>query len=246
MDERNQIPAPEQTPRSRAAVIAAWILTILFVAACAAFCIFIYPSVVRIALAAVCIFLLILTIRSENPGRRLVDLIALFLVGCFVMFGFTPIILESHLKWQYPFQKAYAALRHNCMEPDWFPQDFMADVVSDYELNNVPSIMQGIGYYSVEFVTTPEKAAGYASRYAEQAVYTVPLSDYSGSSFYYLDEKQEQVLDVYVGHIWNTDHSVEVNTTIYVLYTNGNWNHPHSSAVLVDPTTGRVQFSQLG
>ena len=93
--------------------------------------------------------------------------------------------------------------------------------------------MQGTGFYTVHFVTTPERAAEYAKQYADAGADAVPLPDC----------------------IADFDSAVRVNedffpepdaATVYVIQSNRNFNHPHSKTVTVDPVSGRVEITQYG
>ncbi|MCR4645831.1 MAG: DUF2157 domain-containing protein [Oscillospiraceae bacterium] len=236
---------PVQRPVSRPAFIAGCILTGIAVLLFLAELILVRLSILRLLLTGGCVLFCLTLWKTQKPRTVLIDLIALILVGNLILFAFPPLFIQSKFLWQYPFQKAYVALYHNTREPEWFP-DFRDDVVSDYDFSYNPSIMQGSGHFSVEFVTTPERAAEYADEYAEQAVYIVPLREYSRYGYYPLDETKHKVLDIYLGDIWAKETTEEQDATIYVIETNLDWNHPHTSVAVVDPVTGRVQLSKLG
>lgn len=178
--------------------------------------------------------------RKDAPAVRIICM--LIVVG--ILFTMPPLTITSTGIWQYPFQRAYVGIYQNVKEPDWFP-DFSKDVESDYHFDYLPGIMQGTGHYSVEFVTSPERAAAYASRYAEEAQYTIPLRSIYSSSYRFPDSDKEINLylssDLWVGY-WNS----ESNAQVYVLDAVMNPNHPHSSAIIIDTATGKIQLSELG
>ena len=58
------------------------------------------------------------------------------------------------------------------------------------------------------------------------------------------DPAMMNVLDVYVSESMKNGCSDKAQ--IYVLSAVLNFNHPHSSAVIVDTETGKVQLSQVG
>jgi len=159
-----------------------------------------------------------------------------------------PFIFGSHSLWKYPLQKAYINCYQNIHEPDYFP-DFTPDVVSDYTFSYTPSILQGAGNYCVSFVTTPEKAKEYEKLYSAQAEYSFPLTELYNHS-YELDKENFKSISVAVGSLWEksslSEYATEVNANVYILSTNADWNHPHTSAVIVDAQSGRIEFSQLG
>lgn len=173
--------------------------------------------------------------RKDAPAVRIICM--LLAVG--FLFLFPPVTISSNIKLQYPIQKAYIGIYQNVREPDWFP-DFLRDVESDYHFEYMPAIMQGSGFYSVEFITTPERAAAYAEEYAAQARYTLKLSAYGSHT----DSNGKDITDLtlYLGTgFWNGE-----NAEIYVVSASLHPNHPHSSAVIIDRTTGKIQFTQYG
>ena len=215
---------------------------------------FILTSDIRFLIAAVICFLTgIIKNAGEMNVRKIVTNIlmrcmALMLI-LFFMFSMPPLTIHSKMTWQYPFQRFYTGLYQNVKEPEWFP-DFRSDVQSDYYFDYLPSIMQGTGHYSVCFVTSPEAAAGYENKFAAGARYIIPLDEFTARSGCYTigedkDDSGNNVLDVY----WNMNFwkkGEEPNAQIYVLDAVLNWNHPHSSAVIIDKESGRIQLSRLG
>lgn len=238
--QQEPAPAPELPQKNKVCFIIGAILTALVGLAALVYSVAITIGLVKLVLTGACALQTFRIRRAKKPGEELAGLILLLILVGIPAFTFAPLMIESGALWKYPLQAAY--LRG---EPDWFP-NFERSVESDYHFSFMPSIMQGTGHFSVSFVTSQEQANGYASEYSQKAVYTVPLREYSHSSYYYLDAEQKQVLSVYTGQLWAKDFAEEQTAVVYVLSTNGDWNHPHSSVVIVDPATGRVEFSQLG
>ncbi|MCH5194668.1 MAG: hypothetical protein J1F11_11960 [Oscillospiraceae bacterium] len=215
---------------------------------------FILTADAKFLIAAVICFLVgIIRNTGEMNARRIVTNIlgrsmALMLI-LFFMFSMPTLTIRSRMIWQYPFQKFYTGLYQNVKEPDWFP-DFRDDVQSDYYFEYIPSLMQGTGHYSVCFITSPETAAEYENKFASQAQYIIPFEEYAAASDRYTigDEKDDSgnnALDVYWEKIfWRN--GAEPATQIYVLDAVLNFNHPHSSAVIIDRERGRIQLSRLG
>lgn len=163
--------------------------------------------------------------------RKVGCVVPLFFGSAIFLFLTPPYVLKSPFMWQYPFQSRFLSL-YRYGEPDWFP-DFRKDVRSDYCFEFLPSMMQGTGFYTVHFVTSPERAAEYAGQYADTGAETVPLPEC----------------------LADFDSAVHVNAdffpdpdaaTVYVISSNRNWNHPHSKTVTVDPVSGRVEITQYG
>ena len=159
----------------------------------------------------------------------------------FSLFLLFPMMLPSGVVWKYPFQKAYLSVYGNIKEPEWFP-DFTEDVKSDYLFAYMPSLMQGSGYYSVSFKTTPQAAEKYKNEFEPQAAYIFKVdSGYLGEIVSgKLDLKEGETLTVNLEkEFWN---NCGPNTKTYVLYDNFNWNHPHSAVVIIDMDSGRIQM----
>lgn len=177
---------------------------------------------------------------SVKRGLRKRDYFArvlAFLIAEAFIFS-TPPFLSSNSLWRYPIQRGYIGLYSNIREPEAFP-DFIADVESGYRFDYMPSILQGAGHYSVCFVTSPEKAAGYAERYSEAAQYVIPLEDYDGR---YTISSTEEIVVYTDREFWSEPSGAQ----IYVCETNLSFNHPHTFAVIVDVDRGMVQLSQEG
>lgn len=182
-------------------------------------------------------------VRPGNPVGAL--LIAAFTI----MLTFTtPPFFSSRSLWKYPMQRAYIACFRNVKAPAEFP-DKPEEVLGDYEFEYMPSVMQGTGHYSVTYRTSPERAAAYAGEYAPKARYTIPLSEYDyGYKVEDFTPRENSYddgsLDVFISEVMRGGASDSAQ--IYVLDAVLNWNHPHSTAVIVDTETGLVQFSRLG
>ena len=187
--------------------------------------------------------------KNSDSKKRIIGRIIALIIILFFMFSMSPLIIRSSNIWQYPFQKFYIGLYQKSDSAAWFP-DFRNDVQSGYSFEYMPSIMQGTGHYSVCFVTSTEIAAEYERKFASQAKYIVPLDDFTARSFYSVNGNsdnpwEDDVLDIY----WNMNFwqkGEEPNAKIYVLDAVLNYNHPHSSAVIIDTESGRVQLSRLG
>ncbi|MGN0636793.1 MAG: hypothetical protein ACI4J0_00345 [Huintestinicola sp.] len=177
---------------------------------------------------------------SVKRGLRKRDYFArvlAFLIAEAFIFS-TPPFLSSSSLWRYPIQRGYIGLYSNIREPEAFP-DFRPDAESGYRFDYMPSILQGAGHYSVCFVTSPEKAAGYAERYSQTARYVISLEEYDGR--YSVSDTEEIV--VYTDkEFWSEPSGAQ----IYVCETNLSFNHPHTFAVIVDKDRGMVQLSQEG
>lgn len=218
---------------------------------------FLLTSAVKFIVAAIistilCIIEVVGNRKKEPKKGSVVSAILVILLVMAFQFSMPPLMISSNMVWQYPFQTAFVGIYQNIKEPDWFP-DFTKEVEDEYQFDYVPSVMQGTGYYSVRFVTDSQCAKAYATQYEEQAIYKIPLREYSdgyrieneslseqddtdGSTFMVsMDE------EFWAGY-WNS----ESTAMIYVLESNFDWNHPRSSVVIIDTANGKIQFIQEG
>ena len=93
--------------------------------------------------------------------------------------------------------------------------------------------MQGAGYYDIRFVSSPEFASRNASKYSVDIdeANIIPLAECD--------------LDALVLRV-DEDFFAGTSAVVYVLNTNKDWNHPQSSAVIIDTDSGKIEFSQYG
>ncbi|MBR1555788.1 MAG: hypothetical protein IJ644_10435 [Oscillospiraceae bacterium] len=249
--ENINLPAvPSEPPEQKTKVFAviAQILTVVIVLITILHCIAIAVSSVRIIISVICILFWIFCRKAKfSKLFCLITVLASFYMGFLCMIP--PFIFNSNQLWKYPVQKFYIDLYQNIKEPDFFP-DFTEDVISGYDFDYMPSILQGAGHYSVAFVTTPEKAKAYQELYSRQAEYIIPLNELHDTSYHPDDKEEDDTIDFFISTIWEEsslgEFETEKNAEVYVLSSNGDWNHPHTSAVIIDTSSGRIQFSKLG
>lgn len=156
---------------------------------------------------------------------------------------------SSDTPWRYNFQKSYIIFRNNYefrVAPEKLPDD-----ISDYSMEYLPSIMQGTGHSSVRFKASQDVIKAYEEEYSAKAIYTYPLSVFQDGS---IDVEQvspkadigmtdDKSLLVYR----DTDFWAEsTSATVYVISATHNWNHPHSTAVIIDSEKNMIEFAQLG
>lgn len=156
---------------------------------------------------------------------------------------------SSDTPWRYNFQKSYIIFRNNYefrVAPEKLPDD-----ISDYSMEYLPSIMQGTGHSSVRFKASQDVIKAYEEEYSAKAIYTYPLSVFQDGS---IDVEQvspkadigmtdDKSLLVYR----DTDFwSESTSATVYVISATHNWNHPHSTAVIIDNEKNMIEFAQLG
>lgn len=157
--------------------------------------------------------------------------------------------IKSKSAWKYDFQRKYIEFyNHNALAnmPDEFP-----DEMTDYRLDYMPSVLQGTGHSSVRFKASQDVIKAYEEEYSAKAIYTYPLSVFQDGS---IDVEQispkadigiqdDKSLLVYR----DTDFwSESTSATVYVTSATHNWNHPHSTAVIIDSEKNMIEFAQLG
>ena len=185
-------------------------------------------------------------VKAALAGKVIISLVAMY-----IFLGTPPMTVNSSALWKYPFQRAYIGLYQNIKEPEWFP-DFERDVKGEYELDYMPSILQGTGHYSVYFETDGETLKRYTDEFSAKAVYSFTFAEYSAAerSAYApadSDEKRDNSIgdiSMFLGGRYSDCTSAGVQ--VYVLETNMDFNHPHTSAVFIDKDNNAVFLSQLG
>ena len=198
---------------------------------------------------------------NQNPLKRRVSPWGVIgAVLLLILFLPAPLALRSTFVWRYPFQRAYLGLYRNIGVPDWFPE-FREDIVSDYHMDYVASVMQGTGHFSVCFMTSPERAAELEAQFAEQAIYTDSLPDAGANASFCklrVPEEQYQAFSAVSEDEWDGNTTIyadrdfffhggnAADAAVYILDAKCSMNHPASSAVIISSKTGAVQFSQFG
>ncbi len=156
----------------------------------------------------------------------------------------------SHTPWRYNFQKSYIIFRNNYefkVAPEKLPDD-----ISDYSMEYLPSIMQGTGHSSVRFKASQDVIKAYEEEFSAKAIYTYPYSEFEYGYSIYVEEVSPKA-----SATWEDDKSLYIysdsdfweestSATVYVISAVHNWNHPHSSVVIIDSEKNMIEFAQLG
>lgn len=182
---------------------------------------------------------------KSKPYRLLgytVRVIGYLLVALTVAF---PFVRSAEIKPLYPLQLKYYKSTYSQSDAlDFFP-DKIPENVGDYKLEHVPTVMQGAGHTSLIF-TSDSETIKECIRAAEQdaiLIFTLSEQDQYKDEFKKLSGNEYALLYIY------TDEAMKQNSenvTVYLLYSNFDFNHPHTSAVLVDEENFTVQFSRVG
>ena len=232
-------------------------ITLVLLAACIAACIagFVLISAwnilfetVFVGVPALVLFSKLKKAEAGGGSVKAGDVVGAWIIAgltMFVTFTSAPIGIGSGSVWKYPFQRAYLGRFIKDDAAELFPER-LEDVQGDYELRFMPTIMQGGGFMSLCYRTSPERAAAVEDRYAPGAVHTIPLDEYGGSGSFYRVEgfepngSKDGTVTVGISGVMEREHSG--GAVIYVLYSNYDWNHQRSRAVIVDKETGLVQY----
>lgn len=168
-----------------------------------------------------------------------------------MILGFTMLwapFIHSYSPWKYGIQRSYIEMYNRNSSKD-FPAMLPGDI-EDYEFDYMPSIMQGTGHCWVRFETSVNTVKNYESEYAPQAIYTLPLSSFESGRIdvetVSPEAKQSFKEDRSLSVSFDRDFWNDTEATVYVLSATHNWNHPHSSAVIISSDHKKVQFTQLG
>ncbi|MBR1724531.1 MAG: hypothetical protein IJ723_05885 [Ruminococcus sp.] len=183
--------------------------------------------------------------KKKRKGLKTIIIVVAVVVGLIILFP--PLMLHTTVLQLYPACRVITNMHQNLKEPEWFG-DYSGDVESVFAFDYMPSVMQGTGHYTVRFKTSPEKAKEYADRFAAQAQYEFMLSEYGDGIDvrdlgYDATESNCTLTIFYDKEFWQKNRQT---TKVYVSSASLDWNHPHSSAVLIDEEAGMVELSQLG
>ncbi len=168
--------------------------------------------------------------------------IGYLLVALTVVF---PFVRSAEIKLLYPLQLKYYKSTYSQSDAlDFFP-DKIPENVGDYKLEHVPTVMQGAGHTSLMFTSDSETIQECIREAKQDAILIFTLSEQDQ----YEDKFKKSSGSEYAFLYFYTDEAMKQNSenvTVYLLYSNFDFNHPHTSAVLVDEENCTVQFSRVG
>lgn len=244
----NALKKEQTTPKKhiRIATIILFVLTAIFLLAALVFLMFRFFLMTFICLlCSVTAAYKDLNSEGEQLFSKQTHAGSFILIFIFTFFTivFPPFTLSTKSLWKYPVFREYIAHYENVREPSWLP-DFEKDVRSDFAFNYVINSLQGYGRWRIDFITDTSTAERYAEKYAQEAVYVIPLRDFGDYGIYHVNGDASKVVHVEFDEDFWEDASGYA--TAYILYTNLNWNHAFTSAVIVDPVTGMVELIECG
>jgi hypothetical protein len=232
------------------------IITIIFTVILAAVMLFNLTTLIlsgaRLTMLIISIILVVSAVIVLAVKKNLIFILSLTawlitipIMGLSLLF---PPFIHSYSPWKYNFQREYIE-KYNGMSSKDFPSVLPRDI-KNYEFDYAPSIMQGTGHCSARFKASADVIKAYESQYAPQAIYTIPLENFSGGMTTIEkispEAKQSYAEDKSLD-IWSDDDFwADTDATVYVISAVHNWNHPHSSAVIISKDKSKIQFTQLG
>ena len=215
---------------------------LLFIADYIAICMGLIRAII---LAIWCIWLIrkIQKIRMNPSECSPASIIAkaLVILGIILLLGASGFGFSSHSTWKYRNQIQFLKNEFTEDSFSYFPQS-LPDSVENYKLEVMPSIMQGTGYTRLHFSTQSDFVAQCESELQKQAQYTLPFSAFSQGEHFLDGDREKTITLAYTREFWE---DASDDAIVYVLYTNLNWNHPKVDAVIIDRSTGKIEFGKM-
>ncbi|MBQ7972203.1 MAG: hypothetical protein IJ291_01940 [Lachnospiraceae bacterium] len=171
-------------------------------------------------------------IKGKPVKGKVSDYLAgrILLFGLILFFGVTVVSpVRNGVPFQYPYQMRYVDKfgYHN----EFFPEE-LPDKADNYEMNFMPSIMQGSGWTNVSFQTDADTIAKYIDKMETQGCKAEVLAKHKGLSLLE-PHLPEQIANDLQG------------SCIYVVGFSDDWNHPHIECMVVKEETGYVMFFEM-
>lgn len=205
----------------------------------AVFCYFVtnFGSVV-VLITAVIFLIILLRFLLKKRYRpcfvcSIVFTVVLLFSALFWLF-FLLLPINSTSKFKYPYEMAYICDSRpgKSTRPEFFPKEIPSSA-TDYELDFLPSLMQGQGHLTVSFKADDEYIEDLKSSLEDKAIHIVPVKEFGAFNEQIHSEDPEdpfREVDLYWGK-WNEEHP---NGTVYIISTNYYSHHPHADAVIID------------
>ena len=179
--------------------------------------------------------------KGKNLKKSMNARIIVLIMCMIPVLAVPPLTVESRFRWQYPFQKYIINRYRNIREPDWFPEIDGDAVVSGYRFSYLPSIMQGTGHYSIAFNTTEDQMNAYIDEYGQKQSAVKMLGECRDAG---PDARNTDIPSLWL------DPEIRKNALddayVFIIDAQYDFNHPHTSAVIIDEYHKRIQFLQLG
>lgn len=182
------------------------------------------------------IILLRLLLKKRNRPCFVCSIVftAVLLLSSLFWLFFLMLPVNSKSKFKYPYEMTYICDSRpgRSTRPEFFPKEIPSSA-TDYELDFLPSIMQGQGHLTVSFKADDEYIKDLKTSLEDKAIHVVPVNEFATFNEQIHAEDPEdpfREVDLYWGK-WNEEHS---DGTVYILSTNYYSHHPHTDAVIID------------
>jgi len=179
--------------------------------------------------------------KGKNLKKSMNARIIVLIMCMIPVLAVPPLTVESRFRWQYPFQKYIINRYRNLREPDWFPEIDGDAVVSGYRFSYLPSIMQGTGHYSIAFNTTAEQMEQYAEEYGQKKNAVKMLGECRDAG---PDARNTDTPSLWLDP--QIRQEAPKKSSVFIIDAQYDFNHPHTSAIIMDMEHKRIQFLQLG
>lgn len=174
-----------------------------------------------------------ITVFHIKRGKTLKGKVSDYLAGrilVFILFLFCGVAVVSPITkgnvFQYPFQMRYLSFWG--YQNNFFPEK-LPDKVEDYEMEFMPSIMQGNGWTKVSFHTDSATIEQYIEELAVKGCKAESLAEHNGAAL--LEH-----------HLPNRIKESIQECQIWVVHESGDWNHYRLSCMVVNEELGYVMF----
>ncbi len=178
----------------------------------------------------------VITMVRIKKGRPLKGKVSDYLAGrilVFLLLVFFGAAIVSPIPkgnaFQYPFQMKY--LGNHGYQNNFFPER-LPDKVENYEMDFMPSIMQGSGWTKVSFKTDAVTIAAYKNELKTRDCEAELLEEHKGLVLleHHLPKQMKGNLQ---------------SCQIYVMRFKDDWNHPHIECVVLNEVLGYVMFFEM-
>ncbi len=183
--------------------------------------------VLTLAVVSLVVFLISAICMARTRKAKKVRLFSV-VFGLFFLcylFLFSPIFLGSST-WQWPIQRWYAEQTSH-MDLQFIPTDFNGEVQA-FTMKYIPPMMQGSGMCLVSVTLDAGDVASYVVQAKASAVEIFTTSAYEDGLS---ETKYLSIPEMY---------RASEDWMVYVFYSNQNWNHAHSRAMLINEKENTV------
>ena len=211
-------------------IILTSILALVFVASLAGFIVLPLVTFILILVPDL-IFLIILAVRLSRKRYTsfficsvVFTLVLTFHMLFWAMFHM-PVAVNT--SWQYPIALKYS---NSFKAIDTVLPEELPGSAKDVYFEFMPTILQGAGHIAVGFTADETYVKDLEDEVRSQAVHIGKYNEYGCLELSNQDPGSDKVVYLWEGDI----REKHPDATVYVIYSNYDWNHPHSKAVFID------------